>query len=380
MNKLPKKLNQKLLGRQSNNALRQLNTTNGLIDFSSNDYLGFSKSKTIFEQAHQYLVDHEIIKNGATGSRLITGNHKLYDVVESMLSQFHKSEAALMFNSGYDANIGFFGSVPQRGDVILYDELIHASIRDGITMSNAKSYKFRHNDLDNLEGLLKRAEHDDATIYVVTESVFSMDGDSPDLLKMVELCEQGRAYLIVDEAHAVGLFGVQGEGIIQELGVEESVFARIVTFGKAMGCHGAAILCSNELKQYLVNFARSFIYTTGLSPHALSTIRSAYSQLVISKENEKSQRHITFFKSELKRLSLQDRFIESNSAIHCCVIPGNDIVKQAASTLQKKGFDVRPILSPTVPEGKERLRFCLHSFNTRAQITDVLEALSEVLK
>ena len=381
MNKLPKKLNQKLQERHLNNALRQLRSSNNLIDFSSNDYLGFSKSKAIFDQAHQYLVDHNMIQNGATGSRLISGNHNLYAEVEDILCQFHNSESALVFNSGYDANIGFFSAVPQRGDVILYDEFIHASIRDGITMSNAKSYKFKHNDLEDLKHQLERSREasQDNTIYVTTESVFSMDGDSPDLSGLVKLCKNNNAYVIVDEAHAIGLFGAQGEGIIQALGIEESVFARIVTFGKAMGCHGAAVLCSEALRQYLVNFARSFIYTTGLSPHALSTIRSAYSHLIISSEREKSHNNISFFKTELKRLELQGKFIESDSAIHCCIISGNDMVKRIAFTLLEEGFDVRPILSPTVPEGKERLRFCLHSFNTKEDITKVLERLSELL-
>ena len=142
MKNLPKKLQQKLNIRKANNALRQLGSPNNLVDFSSNDYLGFSKSEIIFKNAHEYLVGHNITQNGATGSRLLSGNHRLYNSVEAILSGFHKSESALVFNSGYDANIGFFSSVPQRGDIILYDEYIHASIRDGILMSHAKAYKF----------------------------------------------------------------------------------------------------------------------------------------------------------------------------------------------------------------------------------------------
>ena len=149
--RFPKKLAEKIQTRSQNNALRKLTLPNNLIDFSSNDYIGFSKSKVIFEATHQYLIDHKIIQNGATGSRLLSGNHKVYQEAENWIAQFHQSESALIFNSGYDANVGFFSSVPQKGDLILYDELCHASIRDGIQLSNAKAYKFQHNDFEDLE-------------------------------------------------------------------------------------------------------------------------------------------------------------------------------------------------------------------------------------
>jgi 8-amino-7-oxononanoate synthase len=317
---------------------------------------------------------HNMKQNGATGSRLLSGNHPLFHTIETILSEFHQSESALIFNSGYDANVGFFSSVPQRGDVILYDEYIHASIRDGIQLSNAKAYKFKHNDLGSLDEMLKRIQHD--TIYVVTESVFSMDGDSPDLVKLSQICKENNAYLIVDEAHAVGVFGKRGIGLVQELGLENDVFARLVTFGKAMGCHGATILGSDNLKQYLVNFARSFIYTTALSPHALATIHSSYNELIVTDSKQKLHQNIQFFKETIKTQKLQKLFIESDSAIHCCIVSGNEIVKSIAQKLQKQGFDVKPILSPTVPQGQERLRFCLHAFNSKEEITEVLKLLA----
>ncbi|MDY7395455.1 8-amino-7-oxononanoate synthase [Aureibaculum sp. 2210JD6-5] len=381
---LPNKLLSKLKNRKTSNALRSLDTENNLIDFSSNDYLGFSKSAKIFETTHQYLIDNQILQNGSTGSRLLSGNHKLYLEVEEKLSKFHKSDTALIFNSGYDANVGFFASVPQRGDVILYDELIHASIRDGITMSNAKSYKFKHNDLNDLIDLLERhSESDqDNSIFIVTESVFSMDGDSPDLTRMAQVCQKYNAYFIIDEAHAVGVFGQQGCGETQRVGLEDRVFARIITFGKALGCHGAAILGSEDLKDYLINFARSFIYTTALPPHSLATIKEAYGQLVSSNGAENSAKlraNIQNFKYEVIKLNLQDQFIESNSAIHSCIIPGNEKVKSIAQQLQLKGFDVKPILSPTVPEGEERLRFCLHSYNSTKEITEMLTLLKNFI-
>jgi len=392
--KFPKSLQQKLQHRKVYNALRSLPESNSLIDFASNDYIGFAKSETIFEQTHQLLVNHNIKVNGATGSRLLSGNHQLYQQTEAFIAQFHQTETALIFNSGYDANIGFFGSVPQRNDVILYDELCHASIRDGIQMSNAKSFKFQHNDLEDLEKLILKFQQSETrnsqpeTIFIVTESVFSMDGDTPNLERLVQLSEKYNGYLVIDEAHALGVFGSPetsgGEGVVQSFGLQDKVFARIMTFGKGLGCHGAAILGSAELKSYLVNFARSFIYTTGLSPHSVATILIAYQHLTKEQIALKTlKKNITHFNQEKNRLGLKPLFVyskpacrQAGSAIQCAIIPGNERVKSIASQLQQKGFDVKPILSPTIPEGQERLRFCLHNYNTEKEITEVLSLLA----
>ncbi len=381
MNSLPKKLKSKLDERENTNALRELGKQNDLIDFSSNDYLGFSKSKSIFNATHQFLTHHNITQNGATGSRLLSGNHRFYNIVEDRIVNFHKSESALLFNSGYDANIGFFSSIPQRGDIILYDEYIHASIRDGITMSNAKAYKFKHNDLTDLDRkcqIERNRNPIDTEIYLITESVFSMDGDTPDLIKLSEICKKYNAHLVTDEAHAIGVFGEKGKGLVQHLNLENHIFARIITFGKAMGCHGAAILGSKNLKKYLVNFSRSFIYTTALPPHSLATIHAAYNELVNTESRKKLNQNIQFFKSEIVKNKLEHIFIESHSAIHCCIISGNDKVKSIAKKLQDEGFDVKAILSPTVPKGQERLRFCLHSYNLETDISKVLQLLANL--
>ena len=381
MKHFPKTLSQKLQQREQNNSLRKLPVVNNLIDFASNDYLGFAKSESIFNQTHQYLLENNIKINGATGSRLISGNHTLYQITEEYIANFHQSETALIFNSGYDANVGFFSSVPQRNDIILYDELCHASIRDGIIMSNAKSYKFQHNDFIHLEKVihsqLETRNPKPETFYIVTESVFSMDGDTPNLEELANLCEKYNCHLIIDEAHALGVFGDFGQGIVQSQGLQNRVFATIMTFGKGLGCHGAAILGSQELKNYLVNFARSFIYTTGLSPHSVATILIAYQHLKSEKEaTQNLKRNIQFFNQEKLRFSLKPLFVYSKSAIQCAIIPGNEKVKAIALKLQENGFDVKAILSPTVPEGQERLRFCLHSFNSEKEISEVLKQLS----
>jgi 8-amino-7-oxononanoate synthase len=378
MKRFPSSLSAKLETRRQNNALRQLPLPSKMIDFSSNDYLGLSQSEIIFNETHEYLINNKIIQNGATGSRLLSGNHKLYQETEDFIAKFHQSETALIFNSGYDANLGFFSSVPQKGDLILYDELCHASIRDGIQLSNAKAYKFNHNDFEDLEKLILR--NPDTVIYIVTESVFSMDGDCPNLEELVQLSDKYSCHLVVDEAHALGVFGLSGEGFVQMLGLQDHVFARIMTFGKGLGCHGAAILGSVELRSYLVNFARSFIYTTGLSPHSVATILVAYNYLDKEKKNiETLRENIIHFNQEKNMLGLKQIFVRSKSAIQSAIIPGNEKVKTIASQLQEKGFDVKAILSPTVPEGQERLRFCLHSYNSTEEISAVMHCIYSLL-
>lgn len=389
MGKLPAKLEKKLERRREEDALRNLTDSQYATDFSSNDYLGFARNVSIFKSASREVLKNKIALNGATGSRLLSGNLELYAALEKALCDFHNSKAALVFNSGYDANIGFFSSVPQRSDVIFYDELVHASIRDGIRMGNARGLKFRHNDLVDLQAklsglILGEPGMPGGEIYVVTESVFSMDGDSPDLNSFVNFCKVNTLWLIVDEAHAVGVFGPDGSGMLRELGLEHQVFARIVTFGKGMGAHGAAILGDKGMKTYLINFARSFIYTTGLSPHSLATILQGCKHM--STEDGQLARqslfeNIKIFKATLENLNLTSNFVGSESAIHSCIIPGNSRVRKIAAQLQLQGFDVRPIFSPTVAKGRERLRFCLHSYNTEEQIVRVLTLLkSQITK
>jgi 8-amino-7-oxononanoate synthase len=381
MQKLPLKLAKSLENRKQEKAFRSLKRSSSLIDFSSNDYLGLASSEDIYNKAHEILKENELLINGATGSRLLSGNHILYDLTENYLAQFHETEAALIFNSGYDANIGFFSSVPRRGDFIFYDELVHASIRDGIGMSHAKAYKFDHNNSEELQNKLAKIEKtDDSEVYIVTESVFSMDGDMAPLEHFAKISEEFGAFLIVDEAHATGIFGEKGEGLVQELKIQDKVFARLNTFGKAPGCHGAAILGSKDLKNYLVNFSRSFIYTTALPPHSVATILAVYQEFEKGiSQIQQLKNNIQFFRSQVSQNKLLANFLESKSAIQSCIIPGNEQVKYVAESLKKEGFEVKPILSPTVPKGRERLRFCLHAFNSEEEISRVLKILTKLL-
>ena len=377
---LPKNLSRKFEKRVAENALREMPLQDSLVDFSSNDYLGFSREKWISDRTKEILNQNDL-SNSATGSRLLTGNHILYKKLEEQLCNFHNSEAALVFNSGYDANLGFFSAIPQRGDYVFYDELIHASIRDGIKLGNAKAYKFKHNDISDLKSklILLRSKTPEITIYIVTESVFSMDGDSPDLNVLVDLCANNNYYLVVDEAHAMGVFG---NGLCQELKVESKIFARVVTFGKALGCHGAAILGSKALKQYLVNFARSLIYTTALPPHTIASVIAGY-EFLVSKNGRAYQNNllenIAYFKRLIVEQGIENNFIESNSAIQSIWIPGNKEVKTISKLFNEEGFNVKAILSPTVQVGKERLRFCLHAFNTKATIKKIVQRLKKYI-
>lgn len=377
MTKFPKKLSGRIENREAENAMRSLSTVSGLVDFSSNDYLGFSRDFRIEKKARAILEEGEVFQNGATGSRLLTGNHGLYVGLELLLSQLFDAEAALVFNSGYDANIGFFSSVPQRNDIVFYDELCHASIRDGIALGNAKSIKFAHNDLTDLKKklrLLLESQTYDATseIYVVTESVFSMDGDSPDLLELSSFCGQNGLHLVLDEAHALGVFG---QGLVNTLGIQDLVFARVLTFGKALGVHGAAVLGSMEIKRYLINFARSFIYTTGMPPHTLALILASCEMFASEKGNraiELLSKNISEFRLLVDKMELNTYFETTDSPIQICRVGGNNDTKELSKHLEEFGFDVRPVLAPTVPKGKERLRFCIHTYNTREEMENML--------
>ncbi len=356
-------LEKKLDERKQQNAFRTLRLPSGKIDFCSNDYLGLATSN------QQPLTTNRKLSSGSTGSRLLAGNYPLIEAVEQQIATFHQSETALIFNSGYDANLGLLSSVPQKGDTILYDFLSHASIRDGIKLSAAQSFTFLHNDLQDLERRLQQAT---GTIFIVTETVFSMDGDICPLPEIMALCQQYNANLIIDEAHATGVVGNRGEGLVQHLKLQAQVFARVHTFGKACGCHGAVVLGSNTLRDYLINFAKSFIYSTALPPHAVAIIQKSYEQfpLMVTERNH-LQNLITYFQNA----TINYPKLVSETPIQAVVVAGNDAVKKLANTLQENGFDIRPILYPTVPKGKERLRIVLHSFNTIEEVEKLVQLL-----
>lgn len=365
----PKLLQQKLELAKEKHLFRTLKPIYPSIDFSSNDYLGFS-SKGLLETKIKEFSSSQ--KNGATGSRLISGNSALFIEIEHEIAKFHDAESALIFNSGYDANLGLLSSVPQKGDLIISDELIHASIIDGIRLSFATHYKFNHNNIEDLEDLLKRQRDKFNEVYIVVESVYSMDGDSAPLLEIVNTCKTYNACLIVDEAHAIGVFGDKGKGLCNELNIETDCFARVYTYGKAMGCHGASIVGCTELKDYLINFSRSFIYTTAMPEHSLLSIKAAYELLQTTDETKKLKDIIDYFVDNSHH---QFPFIKSSSAIHCLVLPGNEAVQKLELKMANKDLFVKSIKSPTVRAGQERVRICLHSFNTKNEVNILLQEI-----
>jgi 8-amino-7-oxononanoate synthase len=357
---IEQQLNNKLTQRKEDNALRVLPKAADGLDFCSNDYLGLAKNQLKDKGSH-----------GSTGSRLISGNSTEAEQLELFLASFHKGEGALLYNSGYDANLGLLSCIASRNDTYIIDELCHASIYDGVRLSNAKVFKFKHNCIEELKKKIKNAE---GNIFVVVESVYSMDGDFSPLTNIAKICKQYNANLIVDEAHATGVFGEKGEGRVIELGLENECFARVHTFGKALGCHGAVIVGSVILKDYLINFSRSFIYTTALPESSLFVIENNYHDL--KKENrEKLKELINYFKNKFEG----SNFIESDSPIQSLIVPGNEKVKHLANKIQKAGMIVKAILHPTVPIEMERIRICLHSYNTTEQIDLLFDVINDNL-
>lgn len=374
-------IEEKLNQRQNNNSLRKLTVQPGLIDFFSNDYLGIAREAQLEENIHRQLMSlkDRMPINGSTGSRLLSGNSLYAEETEAFLSTLFRSKKTLVFNSGFNANLAILSSIPQKGDTILYDELIHASMKDGARLSFSNRLAFKHNDLSNLEQKLQKSEGEK---FVVAESVYSMDGDFCPLERLLLLCEKYNAHLILDEAHSTGIWGAHGAGIACSLGLQERIFARIYTFGKAMGIHGACIAGSESLIEYLINFARPFIYTTALPPHGFAAINEAFRFVREHPERSESLKHkIEIFKNNMRQqLSRSDTYIliESDSAIQALRIPGNTAARQASDALRKKGIDARAILSPTVKEGEERLRICLHSFNTDQEIEYLVNSLEAI--
>ncbi len=365
---LQKKLNE----RTQHDALRQLRLSNKKIDFCSNDYLGIATNRLIEKQLFisEGQVCHPSFKTGSTGSRLLAGNYPMIEETELQIARFHKAPAGLLFNSGYDANTGLLSCVPQRNDTIIYDYLSHASIRDGIRLSTAQSHAFKHNDLDDLQQKLQRATGE---VFVVTESVFSMDGDKAPLPQLVELCEQYKAHVIVDEAHATGIAGASGEGLVQSLGLQHRCFARVHTFGKACGAHGAIVLGTETLKNYLINFSRPFIYTTALPELSVVAIKTSY-EIFPTLNNERA--HLQQLIKSFQQAKLNFEILKSETPIQVIIIPGNEEVKKQALKMQDNLLDIRPILYPSVPRGRERLRITLHAFNTSEELAKVINCLS----
>jgi 8-amino-7-oxononanoate synthase len=353
---IPHHIHQDLKELQSVGQYRELKIYEKGTDFFSNDYLGLA-SLTKNNLQNDWV--------GATGSRLISGNHQAHQNLENFIEKWF-SNSALLFGSGYMANLGVLSALPTRHDTILYDSLCHASIKDGIRLSLAKSYSFPHNNYEKLEKLIQNSKGD---VYVVVESVYSMDGDSPDAKILKEFVTKYGIYLIVDEAHSFGICGEDGRGWSYENDLLNDNLVTIFPLGKAAGAYGAFVIANKTIIHYLINSARTFIYSTALPPILVSII---YDNLILLKNANEQRKQIKELASFFK-----------NSWIYPFILPGNELCKNFAKKLIQKGFLVKAILSPTVPKGKERIRIVLHSFNTVSEVNQLkatLENLSRNIK
>ncbi len=380
--RLNDRIQKALVARQQAGNLRSLRLAGNLLDFTSNDYLGLARSQELHALALKvHEQQQEIIINGSTGSRLLAGHTRAAQQLEEQLATLFRAESCLVFGSGYQANTALLSALPQKGDTIIYDELIHASLKEGARLSFAQRFSFKHNNLQDLERKLRRATGE---VFVIVESIYSMDGDAAPLQEILHVVKANGAHLLLDEAHSTGVWGAGGNGLAISQGIEQQVLARVYTFGKAMGVHGACIAGSKLLTDYLINFARPFIYTTAPSPYSLAAISSSFTYLAAHQElQQKLHALIAFFRARLAQVEyslLQKVYIDSQSPIQVFCIPGNERVRRVAADLKSIGLDVRAILSPTVKEGEERLRICLHVFNTEKEVAALLDALENSLQ
>lgn len=354
------------------------------IDFSSNDYLGFSTDQILKNKIIDRLKEFPV---GSTGSRLLQGNLCFYEEVERNLAQFVGQEAALVFSSGYQANVALLSSLLRKGDIVFSDQLNHASLVDAIRLSRAYCLIYEHNNMKNLEEKILRACSSslDSTFgasssppicYIVTESIFSMEGDHAPLRQLVELSKKYGVHLIVDEAHATGLYGMRGGGLIQELQLEKNILASIHTGGKALGVSGAWIAGSQILREYLINFSRPFIFSTAPAPALFVSLFEAMSYW--SQVGRERAQKVLLYADQL-RTYLKDcihneinnnkemnqnkmKVLGERSPIIPLVVRDIELTLALSRHLKEAEIDVKPIRYPSVPEDQSRLRMTV-SFN-----------------
>ena len=329
-----------------------------LLNLSSNNYLGFADNKNITEEFLNYAGDKYSF--GSASARLLTGSLPVYKELEELISTIFNKERTLLFNSGYHANVGINSSIAGKGDVIFSDKLNHASIIDGMRLCDGKFFRYPHKNIQALEKLLIRERKNFNNAVIVSESVFSMDGDIADLQKLVELKEKYNCILILDEAHAFGVFGKNGLGVTETLGITDKVDLIVGTFGKAIGSMGAFVTGKKTLIEYLTNKARSFIFSTSLPP-----INIAFSKWIIEKKLPYT------YEKRKKMLSIGQK-AGSESHIIPVVIGGNKETVDICNVLFHNGFFTLPIRPPTVPEGTSRLRLSLTTDITEKEIFDAI--------
>lgn len=320
-------------------------------DFSSNDYLGLSCHPKLIASARAALDEFGA---GSCASRLLSGSLALHYRLEEEVARFKHKESSLVFNSGYQANVGILSALYSRGDAIFSDKLNHASIVDGMLLSGAKIFRFFHNDPEHLDGLLKRERSKFKNALIITETVFSMDGDRSPLKALVDLKEKYDCRIMVDEAHATGIYGKNGSGMVEEEGLSDRVDLIMGTFSKALGSFGAYIAGSKEIVDYLINTCRSFIYSTSLPPAVIAANLAALE--IVAREPHRREtllNNARFLRDGLAALGFE---VRGSSQIVPVIIGENDRVLRLAEAFQSRGYWVLPIRPPTVPQGQARLR------------------------
>jgi 8-amino-7-oxononanoate synthase len=357
------RLAEDLLRLQSEARLRSLKSASG-IDFTSNDYLGFRNHPVLRAAAVEALENGLDI--GAGGSRLLRGNHPAHESLEATAVKFFGSEAALFFASGYQANLAIMAALPARQDVILFDALIHASLRDGIQSNPAKHMRMPHNDVNALEDMLRKFSSTNHICWVVVESVYSMDGDIAPLPELAKLCAQYNAYLVVDEAHGTGVFGLRGAGLTENISYERLI--TLHTCGKALGCAGGLVTASKIIIDTLINRARPFIYSTAPMPLQAVLAEKALELCAAEQATRDKLQNLCAFAR--KTLALH-----SPSPIMPVIMGADQAALDAAAALQAEGFDVRAIRPPTVPENTARLRITINATHSENDITRLAAAL-----
>lgn len=341
-------------------------------NFSSNDYLGLAAHPRLREAAAEVLAESG---TGSGASRLICGNHLEHERLEETLAHFKRSEVALSFSTGYAAALGVIPALAGEGDVIILDKLCHACLVDGARLSGAVLRVFPHNNLDKLESHLRwaREKYPQARVLVLLESVYSMDGDCAPLREIVELKERYGAWLVTDEAHAVGVIGDHGRGLAEECGMASLVEVQMGTLGKALGSAGAYVCGSAALREFLINRARSFIFSTAPAPHTAAASRAAV-EIMLSDEGETLRRKLW---SNIEKLGTALKLGKLQSAILPVIIGEETVAMERSARLLQKGFLVPAIRYPTVARGSARLRVTLTAAHDEAALQQLLNALAE---
>ncbi len=321
------------------------------INLSSNDYLGILDDNNIVEEFREY-ANKENLKFGSASSRLLTGNSAEYSILEKTIAKSYNKQACLVYNSGYHANIGILPALSEKNDLIISDKLVHASIIDGIRLSRADRLRYNHLDNSHLDKILTNVRHKYNNVFIVTESIFSMDGDIAFLPDLVKIKNKYKAFLYVDEAHALGVRGDTGLACAEEYNCIDDIDFIIGTFGKAIASIGAYIVCNQTIKSYLVNHSRSMIFTTGLPPVNLAWTNFIFNKL---KDFEYKRQQLRLLSEKFAKLLKT----EYSSHIIPYIVGSSKLVMSKSDSLQKNGFYALPIRHPTVEKGTERLRFSL---------------------